>query len=341
MIDTELDLNSIGIKKKIKLKDIYSIDLSKDLIFENIFGDILDHNKNNRCKIVLNNNIMTGGYGIIYFGKRQNNHGSVNDIVVKKLSIHKPYNLLIEAILQHSSYTILEKYNIQYMIPKVYDIYNKIDSNLNISPRYVIHFCMEEIKGIFIHDFLRESHTPEKDFILAFIQICIVLNILEKELMFNHRDLRYTNIYVVKKNTEIKFTLKEKTYKIISGFYICILDFGFACIGTQQSILNAANGIIQNEEKCMKPGRDLFQLLISIWCKKNIRNKMKPSFIEEINNLLKTNNKDYTQLIISKHEDSKWPYNLTRGDTFNFIELSPENLFETLYNIWAKHNTNL
>ena len=33
MIDTELDLNSIGIKKKIKLKDIYSIDLSKDLIF--------------------------------------------------------------------------------------------------------------------------------------------------------------------------------------------------------------------------------------------------------------------------------------------------------------------
>jgi len=337
MIDTELNLNSIGIRKKIKLKDVYSIDLSKDLIFENIFGEIID-----RCKIVLNNNIMTGGYGIIYFGKRYDNHGSVNDIVVKKLSIHKPYNLLIEAILQYCSYQILEKYSIQYMIPKIYDIYNKIDSNnINASPRYVIHFCMEEIKGIFIDDFLRESHSPEKDFLIALIQICMVLHLLEKELIFNHRDLRYTNIYVVKKKTEIQFRLKEKIYKIISGFYICILDFGFACIGTNQSILNAANGIIQNEEKCMKPGRDLFQLLISIWCKKSIRNKMKPFFIEEINNLLKTNKKDYTNLIFSKPEDSKWPYTLTRGESFNFVELSPENLFETLYTIWVKHNMDL
>ena len=347
MIDTELNLEDIGIRRKIKLKDIYSIDLSKDLIFENIFGDIIDFNKKNRCKIVLNNTIMSGGYGIVHFGKRYDIHGStststsVNDIVVKKLSIHKPYNLLIEALLQYYSYKVLEKYNIQYMIPKVYDIYNKIDDSINTSPRYVIHFCMEEIKGIFIDDFLKESHTPEKDFLIAFIQICIVLNILEKELVFNHRDLRYTNIYVVNKKTEIQFTLKERTYKIISGFCICILDFGFACIGTNESILNAANGIIQNEEKCMKPGRDLFQLLISIWCKKNIRNKMKPFFIEEINNLLKTNKKDYTHLIFSKPEDSKWPYTLTRGESFNFVELSPENLFETLYNIWVKHNTNL
>jgi hypothetical protein len=91
----------------------------------------------------------------------------------------------------------------------------------------------------------------------------------------------------------------------------------------------------------MKPGRDLFQLLISIWCKKSIRSKMKPFFIEEINNLLKTNNKDYTQLIFSKAEDSKWPYTLTRNESFSFLELSPENFFETLYTIWVKHNTNL
>ena len=295
---------------------------------------------------------MTGGYGIVHFGKRHDNHGStstststsvsVNDIVVKKLNIDKPYNLLIEALLQYCSYKILEKHNIQYMIPKVYDIYNKIDTNGAISsPKYILHFCMEEIKGIFIDDYLRESHTPEKDFLIALLQICIVLIILEKELIFNHRDLRYTNIYVVKKKTEIEFILNDKIYKIISGFYICILDFGFACIGTHESILNAANGIIQNEEKCMKPGRDLFQLLISIWCKKSIRNKMKPFFVQEINNLLKTNNKDYTQLIFSKPEDSKWPYTLTRRESFNFVELSPENLFETLYTIWVKHNTNL
>ena len=111
MIDTELNLEDIGIRRKIKLKDIYSIDLSKDLIFENIFGDIIDFNKKNRCKIVLNNTIMSGGYGIVHFGKRYDIHGStstststsVNDIVVKKLSIHKPYNLLIEALLQYYS----------------------------------------------------------------------------------------------------------------------------------------------------------------------------------------------------------------------------------------------
>jgi len=343
-METEIDLEKIGIYKKIRLKDVFSIDIKKDLMFENIFGEILDNNKKIRCKINLDTQKgkINGGYGCIQFGKRINHNGEIKDCAIKKLLVNKPYNILIEVILQHSSYIILEQYNIEYMIPEVYDIYNKVDSETDYSsPQYTINFSMKEIKGIFIDDYLRASKTPERDFIISLMQLCYIFNLLEKHLTLNHRDLRYTNIYIVESSKSIKININKKIYTIISNFHICILDFGFACIGEKNSILNAAGGIIQNEEKCMKSGRDLFQLIISIWCKKSIRNKMKSFFIEEINNLLRTENKDYIKVMSNHLEDSKWPYNITRGDNFSFLPLAPDNLFEKLYEMWYKHSNNI
>jgi len=340
----EIDLEKIGINKKIRLKDVSKIDIKKDLMFENIFGEILNLEKKIRCKINIDTTRgkINGGYGCIQFGKRINHNGLIQDCAIKKLLVNKPYNILIEIILQHSSYSVLHKYNIGYMIPEIYDIYNKIDSDSeHFSPKYTIHFSMEEIKGVFIDDYLRHSKTPEKDFIISLMQICIVFNLLETHLNLNHRDLRYTNIYIVESPKVIHITINNKKYTLHSNFHICVLDFGFACIGEKNSILNAAGGIIQDEEKCMKSGRDLFQLIISLWCKKNIRNKMNPLFIEDINNLLKTEHKDYIQVMSKHSEDSKWPYNITCGDNFSFPPLAPEKLFEKLYNMWHKHSKNI
>jgi hypothetical protein len=73
---------------------------------------------------------------------------------------------------------------------------------------------------------------------------------------------------------------------------------------------------MQNEERCYKPGRDLFQLLISVWCKKEIRLRMNESFIKKIDSILCYEGHDYSK-ILELNSDSKWPYSLTMDDNFD------------------------
>ena len=107
---------------------------------------------------------------------------------------------------------------------------------------------MDEIKGEFLHTFLKKSTQPEKDFIHCFIQICVALYILQKEINLDHRDLRYANIYIVE--TPIHFPLKiinNEPLLYSCNFHICILDFGFACLGHKPTLINAAEGFMLAE----------------------------------------------------------------------------------------------
>ena len=343
-MDEEIELEEIGIKKKVRIKDLLTIDFHKDIAFENLLGEILNIDRTKRCKIIINKkeSPINGGYGFIQFGTRKDINGSIKNIVLKKLLKDKPKNILVEAVLQHVSYTILKKFNLEYMIPKVYEIYRKPDdessSNLpTASPKYILHFSMEEIKGDYIHTFIKDSHTPEKDFLICLIQISMVFYLLEKNLYLNHRDLRYSNIYIVKNPKKIQLEINDKTYKTTSNFHVCVLDFGFACVGKEESVVNAGGNFILDETKCMHTGRDLFYLIMSMWCKNDIRNRMNEAFIEDINNLFKTVNKDYIQVMDNHGEDSVWPFIMINHHNFSFPPLSPENLIVSLFDLWHKH----
>lgn len=313
----EVDLEELGVPLKINLKKPIFNNLDKYIGFEDLFGNILDNLKRKRCIIKYKNKSISGGYGSIHFAKRNN-----KDIVVKRLLGDTHTNLFKEALLQHISYLTLKKYNLNMFISKVYDIFYKLDIH---NSKYVLHFSMEEIKGQFMNTFLKKSTQPEKDFIDCFIQICIALYIFQKEINLDHRDLRYANIYIVE--TPVEFSLKilnTEQFLYSCNFHICILDFGFACLGHKPTLINAAEGFMQNEERCFKPGRDLFQLLISVWCKSEIRSKMSKDFVEKINSILCFNDHDYSK-ITELNEDSKWPYSLTMEDNFSCIPLLPKN----------------
>ena len=88
-----------------------------------------------------------------------------------------------------------------------------------------------------------------------------------------------------------------------------------------------------SQERCFKPGRDLFQLLISIWCKEEIRKNMNSTFIDEINSLLIDKNNNYSKVIEHRMENSKWSYNLTADDNFSFLQLVPIHLLTRLYEL--------
>ena len=317
----DIDLKELGVPLKVNLNNPIFKDYDKAIGFEDLFGYIKDKYKNKRCAIKYKAKTISGGYGLVTFGTRITDY-DVKECVVKRLIGNEDLNLFKEAFLQYVSHLNLKKYGLNMFISEVYDIFYKFDTHIN---KYALHFCMEEIKGDFMHSFLKVCANPERDFLDCFIQISIALYILQKELNLDHRDLRYANIYIVKKPINIKVILLNKEIDYSCKFHICILDFGFACIGHKPTIINAAEGFMQNEERCFKPGRDLFQLLISIWCKKEIRNRMSQDFVEKINMILCHEGHDYSK-ITETNDDSKWPYSLTTDDSFSYIPLLPKNL---------------
>jgi serine/threonine protein kinase len=328
-----IDLEELGVPLKIDLKLPIFSNFENFIGFEDLFGNLIDKKRRKRCTIKYSSKQIMGGYGIITFAKRIVNSDTEN-CVVKCLLGNEELNLFKEAFLQYTSYLILKKYNLHLFIPKIYDIFYKLNT---IQNKYMLHFSMEEIIGVYFHNFLNTSETPEKDFIDSFIQICIALYILQNELNLDHRDLRYANIYIVEKPVHIMLKLVDKNIDYTCNFHICILDFGFACIGHKPTILNAAEGFMQKEERCFKPGRDLFQLLISIWSKRSIRSRMNETFIENINSILCYGEYDYSK-ITDTSEDSKWPYSLTMDDNFSFVPLLPKNLLIKLIELKNEYN---
>jgi serine/threonine protein kinase len=316
----EIDLQEIGIKQKVSL-DEGKIDLSL-IPFGDIFGNILDNKKKYRCNFIIEKDEFIGGYGIINFAKRIDRndvHGNTSKKCIIKKSIDISYNVLQEAFLQYISYNILKNYKLEYMVPKVFDIFKKNNN---------IYFSMERIFGQFIHLFLLNSNNPEKDFIFCFLQISIVLHILEKIINLDHRDLRVTNIYVVNKPTEFNFTINHKTYTYNCDFHICILDFGFACIGLKPTIINATEEIFNINQRCFKPGRDLFQLLISLLSLESIKNKFTDIFYNKISSLL-GNNKN----LLSTKYKADLSYIATLDDDFKHEFLLPENFINFLIHL--------
>ena len=114
----EVDLEELGIPLKINLKTPIFKHIDNYIGYEDLFGNIIDKLKNKRCIIKYKNKTISGGYGRIYFAKR-----NTKDIVIKRLLGDTHTNLFKEAFLQHISYLTLKKYNLDMFISTVLDIF--------------------------------------------------------------------------------------------------------------------------------------------------------------------------------------------------------------------------
>jgi serine/threonine protein kinase len=309
------NLNPLGIDVFFDLSNNQTKYIEEQLPKELLDGSIIEKSKKKRCILNFKKKIIFGGYGILQETVRIENN-NIKECFIK-YSKEKTLNILNEALLQYISYLVLKNYNIQYMISNVYDIYKRND---------IIFFCMEKINGMSILNFLLESKHPEIDFIDSLIQLCIILYILKKDIYLDHRDLRYTNLFIVKKHTIINFN----KYILDTNFHICLLDFGFACIGSNKTIVNASEGIFHNSEECLKPGRDLFQIVASLMCLKEFRDKINSSFLKILDSLFIYNGTDYSKLAKTSCE---WTYILTSESSFNFPFFAPENFIKYLYDL--------
>lgn len=288
--------------------------VKKKMCYEDPRGFIIDNKRIKRCLIEYLPQKIVGGYGLLQFALRN------NEKVLIKGPLYEGDSFINEGVLQHYCYKMLEKFNLQFAIPKVYDIFLKSES---------IYLCMEYLETSTFDAFLLKSNSIETDILYSLLQLLIILNLLENKLFFNHRDLRITNVLVLEKPTSYIFNYNNRKYKIKTLFHICLIDFGFACIGKEKTCINGNEKLFSNNVKCLKDGRDIFQLLVSIFSIKEIRNKITDKFKNIILNLLYHPNfpkwKDYFEL-----EESKWTFNFTGNEEFSMKHLMPKYLIQTL-----------
>lgn len=173
--------------------------------------------------------------------------------------------LMHEATVLTLAYISLKKANMEYAVPKVYEIFLHTKPNsTNITGVISLCISMEFIKGDtllkFMNNHFRRSSKESNSeiFIECVKQLALILQVLQQELRMNHRDIKINNILL--RNTDIKKPI------------LVLIDYGFACIanGVQEPDAEMTNieagHYFGSKYACFKHGRDMAQFLYSIHC---------------------------------------------------------------------------
>jgi serine/threonine protein kinase len=168
-------------------------------------------------------------------------------------------NLLQEAVLQHLAHKTLEADGMGWAIPKVYDVFwNKKE----------VWFSMERIYGMSVEEWFRSTKTPDMDMLYLLGQLSLILATLETHLNLDHRDLKSSNLLLKQEPCKIQVHLQTTTWTLLSPFTVVVLDFGFACLGSEalrgRPLVNLGDGVLPPMDPCPKEGRDMFHLLTSL-----------------------------------------------------------------------------
>jgi serine/threonine protein kinase len=234
-------------------------------------------NKSRRCRLLYKEINNQGRYGLIQKCNRIDSATQNSETVVVKRPRLSLLSLAPEAILQAVCFKTIMNAGLNGSIAKPYDIF--MTSN-------EIRYTMEYIDGISFHTFLNLPGTEEKTFLNCLMQLCFILYTLDIHLNFDHRDLRIENIWIRPLNSEQVYTLKIDgvVYNIAFKYQVILLDFGFACIGdsTRKAIVNLGNEVFSPIDPCPKAGRDLYQLLNSVFENKQIQEKFSHEFLQQI-----------------------------------------------------------
>jgi serine/threonine protein kinase len=272
-------------------------------------------NGKERCKIIYGTVTNRGGYGNIYRCKRVTS--IIEDICVK-VPHNTSFSLCSEGVLQWIASETLRSIGIKGAIPEMCDIF-QYAGETRISMKYV--------KGVSSIEYILNSPTPEITFIQIIVQACCILAYLEEKIYLDHRDLKADNLWIRNRPVTYEIPINGKVWKLSAPFQVVVLDFGFGCLGSADgnSVISLSDGILPKLDPCPKEGRDIFQLFVSLWSFKSVRERMSPTFQAEIDTLLSYKNKPYTSLI-KQGIDTRWVYLLVSNPAFKYPPLSPLSL---------------
>ena len=298
----------------------YDFTVALDVLPKQYIDNSIRVVQNVRCRIQYSHILNRGGYGKILLANRTDLSG-VSQVCVKAPHVSS-FSLSAEAIIQCMASNALMTTGIIGAVPTVFDIFQYAGET---------RFSMSYVKGISCIEHITESSRPETALLEILIQISILLGFLEETIHLDHRDLKADNIWIRPEPVDYSVMLSGKVWKCKAAFQVVLLDFGFSCLGGADgvAVVSLSDGILPRVDPCPKEGRDLFQLISSIWSLPQIRARMNAKLVADIEVLLSYKNKPYINLV-QKTLDTNWVYLLVSDLEFKHPPLHPVSLLQMI-----------
>jgi serine/threonine protein kinase len=252
-------------------------------------------------------------------------------VVALKTPLNESVNLLYEALFQWSLHQELKRFHMESVIPEVYDIFVS-------RPSGVIYYTMEYFQPQLLSNWCaKHFKTNPNLFPQILLQIAYILDIFEYELLIDHRDLKVNNILVL---DEPVIFQKGTPQEIQFPFRVIIIDFGYSCIHKMLDIrdLDPELGIVSPIDFCPKEGRDIFQVLVSLWSREDIRQFIGAiwgGWIRERIHSADEKSKNYVKLTETERE-LKWMYWETDDKEFQAPMCSPKQIISDCLKMLVK-----
>lgn len=213
--------------------------------------------------------IFVGGYGIVYelnvYEKQEGGRLKFLEKVYEKRSKAGGTGLFVEACLQILAGAKLTELGFGHAIAQTRDILRWPDGEISFTMTPFLdvknlHEMMADLTGAGL-----KGRAFDVWFIPIFVQIVVLMGLLEEHVGLNHRDLKGDNILISTEGRQrsAEVTLGGQQWSFIYRQPVHVIDFGFACRGpADQGSASASSGsFFSARATCPKGGRDVFVLL--------------------------------------------------------------------------------
>ena len=223
-------------------------------------------------------------------------------VVAIKRPKYPQIDLLTEALFQWRIHRQMDKYHLGFCIPEVYDIFRFKQTG-------DVWFSMRPYNAPLLSSWTLANSGRFGELIL---QIALTLEVIENVLFIDHRDLKVNNILVIDTPVEIRILWKGKIITLKFPFHIIYVDFGYACA---KGLIDVRDGI-PPVDLCPKEGRDIYQILVSLWRIKELRELLHVKWGSWIRSKIdSTLPQSYLRLVESAL-DLSWMYTVTDNTNF-------------------------
>lgn len=316
---TDIGVNAEGCLRDISWLKEANIPCSQSIINEMYYVD------DSRVKIKCIKNVAHGSFGFIDKGILT--RGGINREVYIKRPIQAKKSLLYEACIQKLASDNLEAFGYISGAPKVEYIFKLHNGS--------VCFAMETIpNSMTLCEFLKDTtKTKFQDIILdCLVQVCGMLWYLESEFGINHRDLKPSNFLVQTHLPEKKVIyVKDEILEIESKYSISFIDFGFSCLGSNETYISdiSLSSVYTKCDPCPKNGRDMYLFIACLYIAYN--NKMSDEMAELFKKWLHIPGTDISAFFKKYGNDSiNWVYFLTGNPSITEFKSTPHRVIRDL-----------
>ena len=279
----------------------------QDLPKCNVKGEVHDSNGLFICKFSPVKHLGGGTFGHVDMFSRRDLEDKVTLVAMKRPKFPE-MKLLNESLFQQRLHNDLVAYGLGDCVPQVYDIFI-------YQPTGDVWFTMDAYEPVLVSQWCVKEAGNTQLFIMFLLQIALIIEVLELEMKIDHRDLKVNNMIVVDAPITIDIQWKGEDRALEFPFRIVLVDFGFACLGNRVDVRSQEG--LPPLHACPREGRNIFQVLVSLWNIRAIRATLDASWgawiREKISEVI-----PYTPCVslVESSKNLDWMYTLTEDKDF-------------------------